>query len=190
MRMSVLRLFIAIETPHQIKLQLGEIRDRLKGSGADVKWEQNEKLHATLKFLGATDEGLLPQIVSYIEGVGRAHTPLLLKYAGVGCFPNHRAPRVVWVGMEDLKGNILSLQQQIESILTHLGFKHEERTFHPHVTIGRVKSNRKIESLLRMMESVTFESQPVTMGELILVKSELKPSGSVYTTLKTIPLTA
>jgi 2'-5' RNA ligase len=188
--MPLFRLFIAIETPPEIKTRLGEVRDRLKESGADVKWEPNEKLHATLKFLGATDEGLLPEIVSYIEGVARRYTPLSLKYTGVGCFPNHRAPRIVWIGMEDLKGNILALQQDTENVLVPLGFKREERPFHAHVTLGRVKSDRKIESLLRMMESVTFESQPVTIGELAIVKSELRPSGSVYTILKKIPLTA
>jgi 2'-5' RNA ligase len=188
--MPSLRLFIAIETPREIKHQLGEIRDRLRDSGADVKWEPNEKLHATLKFLGATDEGLLPEIVSYIEGVCRTHPPLTLKYAGLGCFPNHRAPRIVWIGMEDLKGNIPPLQQDIENVLAPFGFEREERAFHPHVTLGRVKSNRKIGSLLRMMESITFGSQPVTIGEIIIVKSELKPGGSVYTILKTIPLTA
>lgn len=155
---------------------------------ADVKWEPDEKLHATLKFLGNTEEKLLPEIVSYIEGVGRESTCLSLKYAGVGCFPNRRAPRVIWTGMGDLKGNLNSLQQEIESALFSLGFEREGRKFHAHVTLGRVKSDQKIQSLLRMMESITFESQPVEIREVALIKSELKPSGSVYTTLKTIPL--
>jgi len=155
-----------------------------------VKWEPNEKLHATLKFLGPTNEELLPEIVSHIEGVARRYTPLSLKYAGIGCFPNHRAPRIVWIGMEDQKGSVLPLQQDIENVLEPLGFEREERTFHPHVTIGRVRSNKKIGSLLRMMESITFESQPVTIGEIIVVKSDLKPEGSVYTILNTISLTS
>lgn len=186
--MPQLRLFIAIETPPEIRPQIGAIRDRLKSSSADVKWEPDDKLHATLKFLGNTDEKLLPEIVYYIEGVGRESACLSLKYAGVGCFPNRRAPRVIWVGTEDLKGSLNPLQQEIEAALLPLGFEREDRKFHAHVTLGRVKSEKRIQSLLRMMESTTFESQPVEIREVALIKSELKPNGSVYTTLKTIPL--
>ena len=186
--MSFLRLFIALETPPSIILQIAAIRDRLKASHADVKWETDEKLHVTIKFLGKTDEGLLPEIVSYIRGGCGTKSPSLVTYKGVGCFPNRRSPRVVWVGIEDTNGTIVSLKDEIESVLAPLGFEKEEREFHPHVTLGRVKSERGVKSLLRMMESVTFESQPVEIREVALVRSDLKPDGSVYTTLKRIPL--
>ena len=186
--MPFLRLFIALETPQAVIPKIAAIRDRLKASNADVRWETNEKLHATIKFLGKTDDGLLPEIVSYIRGVCETKSPLLVTYKGVGCFPNSHAPRVVWVGMDDTGGRIVSLQKEIESVLTTMGFKEEGREFHPHVTLGRVKSERGVRGLLRTMESVTFESQPVEIREVALVRSDLKPDGSVYTTLKRIPL--
>ena len=186
--MSSLRLFTAIETPPLIKPKIGEIRDRLRESGADVKWESDEKLHATIKFLGDTYERLLPEIVSSLEGVVQTFSQTDVRYGGVGCFPNRLAPRVIWVGMEDLKGSLNLLHDGIETALTGLGFEKEERAFHAHVTLGRVKSERGVQSLIRMMESITFESQPVPIREVALIKSELKPNGSVYTTLKTIPL--
>lgn len=188
--MPSLRLFIAIETHPDIRSQIGAIRDRLRVSNADVRWEPDEKLHATLKFLGSTDEGLLPEIVSISTEVCRTVAPFRMQYAGVGCFPNQRGPRIIWVGMEDLQGTLGPLQLSIESALVPLGFKPEDRRFHAHVTIGRVKSEKRIGSLIRTMESVTFESQPVMIREISIVKSDLKPSGSVYTTLQTIPLTA
>jgi 2'-5' RNA ligase len=186
--MPPLRLFIAVETPPPIVPQISAIRDRLKEANADVNWESDEKLHATLKFLGNTDEKLLPEIVYYLEGVSQNSPTLDVRYHGVGCFPNKRAPRVVWVGMEDLRGSLTPLHDEIETGLTRFGFEKEDRIFHAHVTLGRVKSDRRIQSLLRIMESTTFESQPVTIREIALIRSELKPSGSVYTTLKTIPL--
>ncbi len=186
--MPPLRLFVAIETPHDLIPQIAAIRDRLRESHADAKWESDEKLHATLKFLGNTDEKLLPEIVSYLEGVSQRFTRLDVRYRGVGCFPNIRSPRVVWVGMEDLGGSLALLHDAIESGLVSFGFEKEDRAFHPHVTLGRVKGDRRINSLLRMMESITFESQPVRIQDVALIKSELKPSGSVYTTLKTFPL--
>lgn len=186
--MHFLRLFIALETPPVIIPQIAAIRDRLKASNADVKWEPDEKLHATLKFLGKTDEGLLPEIVSYIRGVCETKPSLLMKYKGVGCFPNQHSPKVVWIGMEDVSGKLGALQGEIESALAQLEFRPEERKFHAHVTLGRVKSDRGVRGLLRMMESITFESQPVEIHEVGLIKSDLKPDGSVYTTLKRIPL--
>jgi RNA 2',3'-cyclic 3'-phosphodiesterase len=186
--MPSLRLFIAIKTPPNIIPQIAAIRDKLRASSAHVKWEPDEKLHATLKFLGNADERLLPEIVLCIRGVGLILSPLFLKYKGVGCFPNQRAPKVIWVGIEDLNGSLNSLQEKIESEFVPLGFEREMRKFHAHVTLGRVKDERMIQSLLRTMESITFESQPAAIQEIALIKSELKPSGSVYTTLNTFPL--
>jgi 2'-5' RNA ligase len=188
--MSTLRLFIAIETPQPIISQIAEIQAKLKKSGADVRWENPAKFHATMKFLGNTDEKLLPEIVTYTMGVAREAAPLQLRYVGLGCFPNNRNPRVIWTGIEDLKGNLAPLQEAVESALVPLGFQYEERRFHAHVTLGRLKSQAGIGSLLRVMDSITFESQPVIIKEISLVKSELKPTGSVYTTLKLIPLHA
>ena len=185
--MPSLRLFIAIETPSVIVPQIAAIRDELRESHAEVKWEPNEKLHATLKFLGATDEGLLPEIVSYLRGVCRGSSPLQVRYKGVGCFPNIRAPRVIWVGMEEPAGELRRLHTELDSGLNALGFTREEKDFHPHVTLGRVKSSRRINGLLRMMESITFGSQPVTVHDIALIQSELKASGSVYTILKSFP---
>ncbi|HET6272636.1 MAG TPA: RNA 2',3'-cyclic phosphodiesterase [Bacteroidota bacterium] len=186
--MPSLRLFIAIETPPDLRPQIAAIRDRLKASDADVKWEPNEKLHATIKFLGNTDDHLLPEIVSYIRGGCQKFAPFQIRYKGVGCFPNSRTPRVIWVGMDEPGGNLNLLHLEIDSGLVALGFEREEKRFHPHVTLGRVKSNKKIHSLLRMMESITFESQPVTVHEIALMQSELNASGSVYTILNSIPL--
>lgn len=186
--MPPLRLFLAIKTPPEITPQIAAIRDTLRGSNADVKWESDEKLHATLKFLGNTDEHLLPEIVSYLRGVCRGSNSLLFRYKGVGSFPGGRSPRVIWIGMEDQQGNLDPLQSEIESGLVPFGFEREKKKFHPHVTVGRVKSMKRIESLIRMMESVTFESQPVTVHEIALVRSELTSSGSIYTTLHSIPL--
>jgi len=185
--MPSLRVFIAIETPPTIRAQISTIRDTLKGSGADVRWEPDEKLHATIKFLGSTNEGLLPEIVSYLRGVADRHSPPRVQYKGVGCFPDRRNPRVIWVGIQDLDGEAAALHRAIEDVLLPLGFEKDDRKFHPHVTLGRVKGRHRIESLLESMESTTFESQPVLIHEFVVVKSELKPSGSVYTVLKSIP---
>ena len=186
--MATLRLFIAIEIPFDIKSQIASAIHKLKATNADVRWEQTDKLHITLKFPGDTTEELLPQIVLLLEEVATRTIPFSLKYSEVGCFPNKREPRIIWVGANDSDNALLPLVDLIETGMASIGFEKEKRGFHPHATIGRVKSQRNIRDLLRTMESTTLESRPTEVAHIVLIKSELKQSGSVYTTLKEFPL--
>ncbi len=144
--MATLRLFLAIETPPEIKLQIAVIRERLRASNADVKWEPTEKLHTTLKFLGDVRSDLLPEIVSYLGGTCAQYPTLKLKYAGIGCFPGTRHPKVVWAGVQDLLGNINVLQKDINGGMSQFSSQPDGNKFHPHVTLGRVKSTRNLNS--------------------------------------------
>ena len=185
---ALLRLFIAIDTPPEVKPLVSALQDKLKSTHAQVSWEPEGKLHATVKFLGAADESLVPEIIAALEAIGRIAPALRLCYRTVGCFPTMHDPRVFWIGIEDTSGEFTSLHEKIDLAMETLGFKHEDRPFTPHLTLGRVKGTQHLRSLLTMMETITFESQPVTIRELVVVKSELKPTGSVYTILKSIPL--
>ena len=187
-RMAHLRLFIAVETPIEIRTQIAAVQAELKQSGADVRWEPEEKFHATLKFLGRTEDSQLPDITSSIEKIAHSAPPLSLRYRNLGCFPSVQTPRVIWVGIEELNGALTSLYGSIESAMEALGFEQESRPFHAHITLGRVKSKLRHHSLLTRLETITFESKPVTVREVAIVKSELKPTGSVYVILKSIAL--
>ncbi len=186
--MPSLRLFIAIDTPPEIKSKISAIQSRLKHSGTDVKWESPEKFHATLKFLGDTPDRLLPDCVTCIREIAERFPPLSVVYRNVGCFPTKRAPKIIWAGVDDTRGNLERLHKAIDQAFQQLGFESEQRVFHPHVTIGRVKSQHNIHGLITTMESVTLESQPVQITEVVLIKSELHSSGSVYTALQAFQL--
>ena len=186
--MPPLRLFIAVDTPPEIKASMAGLRDTLKRSDADVRWESEEKFHITLKFLGDTDPELLPHFVPLLEGVAARRQPIGIRYSGLGCFPHVRDPRVIWVGVEDPSGDLVALQHQIDAGCLSLGVPVEQKAFHAHVTLGRVKSRRNLRSLLATMESATFDGRSATITAVILMKSDLKPGGSVYTTLKRFPL--
>jgi 2'-5' RNA ligase len=187
-RNKPLRLFIAIEIPADVKSHIASVINELKASNADIRWEQIEKLHITLKFLGDTNEKLLPQIVLLLEGVASHVSPFLISYLGVGCFPNKREPRIIWVGAQEASGTLQSLVESIESAMASVGFEKEERKFHAHATVGRVKSLGNLHNLLRTMDSTTLDCQPTEVRHIVLIKSELKPNGSVYLTLKEFPL--
>lgn len=186
--MRRVRLFIAFDTPAGEKARIRGLQEQLKASDADVRWEPPDKLHATLKFLGDTDENLLPAIIAELVGLLSNQTPISVLYRHLGCFPHKHNPRVVWVGIENGDGQLIPLQKRIEQTMERLGFEKEDREFQPHLTLGRVKGKRNLGRLLSLLETLTFESQPVTIREVALVRSDLKPSGSVYTILKSIPL--
>jgi RNA 2',3'-cyclic 3'-phosphodiesterase len=183
----LLRCFIAIEIPVAIKKSISDIINSMKESGADVKWVSDENIHITLQFLGETEESLIPDIKRAINEILAPYFPFYIKITGVGCFPSGRRPRVIWVGIEEAQ-SLINLYNDISHEMTKLGYQKEERSFTPHITIGRVRSNRNMRELLSSLESfkVTdfsgFEVQDVT-----LMKSELKPSGAKYYSLAEIP---
>lgn len=160
----------------------------LRSVNADVSWERGEKLHCTLKFLGDTTPDRMPALIEVLTSVAASAPPFAVSYRSVGCFPNSRSPRVLWLGIEDPSGTLKSLEQKIEASLSPLGFEPESRPFHPHLTLGRVRSPKNQRQLLAMMETVTFASDLYTVEAFMLMQSELQPTGSLYREEKSFPL--
>lgn len=186
--MPHLRLFIAFDSPPEVKSEAVRIQEQLRQADADVSWERPEKLHCTIKFLGDTPSEIVPSIVDALGEVGRANPPFSVQYRGIGCFPDRRDPRVLWLGIENPDGKLMTLFRSVDSAMANLGFKPENRQFHPHLTVGRVRSGRNHANLLKILENVTFESAIKATDEVLLIKSELKPTGSVYTKIKFVTL--
>lgn len=182
-----LRCFIAIEIPETIRRSIDDSIAVLKKSGAEVKWVAFENIHLTLQFLGETEESLIPEIKKALNKIVSPYSPFYIKISTVGCFPDRKRPRVIWVGVEESLP-LMDLYTDIASVMERFGYKQEERAFTPHVTIGRVKSNRNMPELSRRLEEVRstgfsdFEVRNIT-----LMKSELKPSGAKYYSLAEIP---
>jgi len=184
----LLRCFIAIEIPETIKKSVLDIIDSLRKSGADVKWLTDENLHITLQFLGETDESLIPAIKGALDKILATYSPFYIKIANVGCFPDGRRPRIIWVGMEEAQ-TLITLRKDIATEMVKFGYQKEERGFTPHVTIGRVKSNRNMGELLRRLEEFKIADFPgFEVQNIRLMKSELKPSGAKHYCLAEIPI--
>lgn len=188
--MESLRLFVGLDTPPSVKEKLEALREALARPGADVHWEQNAKLHCTLRFLGEVSGTLLDPLARALEMATSGIGPLSLVYARIGFFPDRTRPRIIWVGIEETSGALLRLHQQIADALLPLGLEKEDRPFHPHVTLGRIRSQRKLHQLLESAETCTFEHPPVTVHAVEIVKSVLTPRGSVYSVVRSVPLTA
>ena len=185
----MIRSFLAIEIPRTILKKIEEVQDDLKSSRADVRWVNPEKIHLTLKFFGNIDESRIDPIVKSIERPTQTISPFSLKVRGVGAFPHLKNPRVIWMGLVDGKEVLVSFQKQLEKELEKIGFEPEERAFHPHLTLGRMKSSKAREELTGRMERHQEEEfGDFQVERIVLFKSDLKPTGPIYTPLRELRL--
>ena len=183
-----MRSFIAIELPESTQSELGEIQRELKKTGADIRWVRPENIHLTLKFLGDIEEGLCNDITRVIEGACNTFQPFSLSIQGTGVFPNARAPRVVWVGLSQ-DTSLAGIKQEIDTGLVPLGFEQEDRSFVPHLTLGRFRSSQGKRSLMDKVVQLRDNSYGVIdVKSIALMRSDLSPHGARYTKIAEIPL--
>ena len=128
-----LRLFAAIAMPDDIIERLLALQKGVPGA----KWRPRENLHLTLRFLGSIDEDLVDGIAVRLKKVAARHPPFEAKARGLGEFGGH----VLWVGIDGGEP-LVKMQKDVEATIVELGFAREERLFHPHITVGRVKEFR------------------------------------------------
>jgi 2'-5' RNA ligase len=185
--MPGIRTFIALPTQSNVQQAIAEIQTKLKATQADAKWESQDKLHITLVFLGNVEQSKLESLSAALAKSVRQFPSFSITYESIGAFPNIKNPRVVWI---DTKSNqtVLDLQAIAERICVEFGFPKEDRAFHPHITLGRVKETRNSVRLTEAIKTITFEPIETLCSEVLLMKSELHPSGSIYTILKSLPL--
>jgi len=146
-------------------------------------------MHLTLKFLGDTEHDEIDAVDRALRRAARPVSPTACRVQGVGSFPHLRRPRVIWAGVEPEDESLAALHGQIDAELAELGFRREKRRFHPHVTLGRVKSGEAKRALVEEVEA----REDVGVGgfrveEFHLYESELTPGGARYTVLSTYGL--
>ena len=184
-----MRLFIAIEIPDEIKQEMIRVQEQLKKVNVVASWPRTEGMHLTLKFLGEVPETKIQEIVSGLqtaaEGIGRFR----LEVKGVGTFPNPRNARVVWIGLSGNIGKLTQLQEAVEDALAGIGLARDERKFTAHLTLGRIKQVRSRDQWLAVLAECKDRSLPGFDATAVsLMKSELKPSGAVYTEMSRVEL--
>ncbi len=189
MNEPVVRTFLALEIPENIRLQIGRIQDRLKKALGGIRWVRPEGMHLTLKFFGDVSVADITTIENTVRIRTDRAASMTFSLGAPGAFPSALRPRVLWLGIEGDTDRLAELQQCIEADLDAAGFPKEKRPFTPHLTLGRVKSPGEkifgIDTIMKGMGGPGIHSFHV--GELILFKSDLKPTGALYTKLARFP---
>jgi len=190
--MKTVRTFIAIELSTEAQANITQLQSRLKGVSPPntVRWTVPQNIHLTLHFLGDIAMDDLEEVARAVEATATGCPAFSLKLASLGCFPNTRRPRIVWVGVSGETDTLIKLHQTLgDQLRRRIGFQPESRPYSPHLTIGRVKRGippRKLDQLGQMLKQEIpqvgqLAALPVT--EIQLIQSDLKPDGPVYTPL-------
>lgn len=178
-----MRAFIAIDLDKSLKETLEGVVSRLRHRGGDIRWVKPEGMHLTIKFLGEIGEEAVAKLKSSLGVVASRHKPFRLIFQGTGTFPPGPKARVLWVGVEDNPA-LGALQEDLEREMERLGFPGEERGFHPHLTLGRVKASF---NLLPLLQEFRKEANTIFGGtevsRLTFFQSILKPAGAEYSIL-------
>ena len=190
---SKIRLFVAIFPPFAVAEKLADVGRRLGEAlpGEAVSRTALEKIHVTLHFLGGVEAGKVAGYEEALAKVCPATERFALSVAGLGCFPGPRRPRILWAGIGGDLETLKSLRQGMEPDFVRLGYMPEDRPFHPHLTIGRVKdinphASRSLIEALEKDQQTDFGEWPVERVDLM--QSSLSQGGASYSVVKSFLL--
>lgn len=197
----MLRAFIAIKLSDELKRQILELQTDLRQRVPDLKgvsWVQPEGIHLTLRFLGDIEDSQIKSLQEALQAAAASVGPFSLAVRGLGAFPTAQRARVLWIGLGGTPGvqagadagteALRTVQAATEEGVVKLGFPREERPFTPHLTMARVREREAAGPLaaLVLAERERFIGQ-LTAGSVALIKSELRPTGAIYTSLVEVP---
>jgi len=177
------RVFCAIDLPEELRerLMARTVSLRKAVPEAQASWSRPGNIHLTVKFVGEIPQTRVVDLSSAAANAaaGVESFPISVRESGV--FPPHGAPRVLWIGIEDLEGKLGELYRTLEEECAKVGFKKETRHFHPHLTLARLRNPQHARALAAAHQSMEFEPADISVSELLVIRSELSSAGSKYT---------
>ena len=188
LKKAAARVFLAIPLYEIFPKELKKILLPLSRPGSGVRWTELRNVHLTLHFFGAVSPKEIEPIHHSSKKVAALFSPLGLRLGRIGGFPSLERPEILWLGVEEPAGRLLSLQKALQGEVRTLGFKTEARPFQPHATIGRVKwQSQDLRALLA--EVVLDCPTPEKIADhFVLYQSHILPEGVRYEILNTYPL--
>ena len=202
----MIRAFLSVELPPDFRAALSAVQQDLKrrlepavGRQARISWVQPASMHLTVRFLGETPEDVIESLRMTLASAVAGHRPIQVPFSRLGTFPRPQQPRVLWAGPLESweQGNegarLQALSRAVEDVCRAEGLAAEERPLSPHLTLARIKEGER--QVGQGLAQSGLLDQPVTIGvlpitTLVMMRSELRPAGPVYSPLWTCPLAA
>ena len=194
----MIRAFLAVEISEDLRTRLSQLQQELKQrissevyKGARISWTQPSSIHLTVKFLGDIDEQVVGPLRDAITARVQSHSAIQIPMERLGAFPHIQQPRVLWVGPsgpwdqgEDAK-RLAAFHQEVESCCGSFGLVPDGRSLSPHLTLARIKEGER--QVGQALVKCGVLDRPLALElwvrSVVLMRSELRPTGSVYTKL-------
>jgi RNA 2',3'-cyclic 3'-phosphodiesterase len=175
------RLFIAMELSDKQRHEVVNFQNELKHKLNSVRWVKTEGLHLTLKFIGEIEDTNIDLIKKVIDNVTHSYQPFELNFSGCGVFPSAANARVIWVAVKSGGSIVTDLADKLDSELAGIGFKPEKRSYHPHLTIGRIRQPIDEKTIKDMIDAAEiFITSPTVIDGVTLFESKLTRQGAQY----------
>ncbi|MBW1803239.1 MAG: RNA 2',3'-cyclic phosphodiesterase [Deltaproteobacteria bacterium] len=185
-----IRSFLAFELPLDIKRTVRDVSGALRKTPLNVRWVNVYNIHLTVVFMGNIPEADVAPMGNSVKKVCRDYGPFEIYLNGIGFFPGSRNARVLWIGLDGDMERMAQFRDALQACLVPFGIRKEKRPFKPHLTLGRFrkpgKNSRQLEAVATQYHDLKSPVQ--RLDELIMFKSELKPSGAEYSRLAAWPL--
>lgn len=180
---EVLRVFIAVDVSnYDVLSNLIRARDSLVETGADLKPVSNENLHITIRFIGEIPMYVVNNICNELAKL--EYEPFKVRVYGIGVFPNIVRPRVIWAGVKEGSDELIQIHNRVENLLRKLGVPPDREKFIPHITLARVRSDRNLSKLVKLVNNmINYDFGEFEVNEIVLKRSILTPSGPIYSNL-------
>jgi len=170
------RLFVAIRPPEPIRELLLDLMEGVSGA----RWQDDEQLHLTLRFIGEVDRHMAEDMHAALGSLH--HPPFDLSLSGLGMFDRRGVPTTLWAGVAPA-GPVRTLHNKVDHTLARIGLEPERRAFHPHITLARLaRGAGGIDAFLSKSGGIT--SPPFHVGSIALYESRLTPHGAEYEELE------
>jgi 2'-5' RNA ligase len=162
-----------------------------------ISWARPASIHLTIKFLGDMDEQVIDPLRAMLDQAIGSQIAVNVPLERLGTFPRSQSPRVLWVGPSENweKGaeakQISEIHGSIEQACEGLGFLRETKPFSPHLTLARIKMGERHVGVALAKSGVLdwkISLESLAVESVVLMKSDLKPTGSVYTKLWSVRL--
>ncbi|PAU93360.1 RNA 2',3'-cyclic phosphodiesterase [Aliifodinibius salipaludis] len=176
-----MRLFIAIPLREGVKRKLLDLRQPIDG----MQWQSQEQMHLTLKFVGEVDKTTPSELRGELDNI--VHPAFTMTITGIGYFPEGKQPKVVWAGVKE-NTTLQELHQKVEDHCEKMGIAPENRSYKPHVTIGRTKNTSKRTVTSFINQHKKFAIPDISVSEFVLYESKLHPDGARHYPLQTYSL--
>ena len=183
--MKTLRAFVGVplggEVVESAAALSSALRARLGETGVSARWVPPTNMHVSLRFLGNVEEEQVPAIRETLGPVVSRHATFLATLRGLGCFPDAQRAAVLWLGLGDGAESFGQLAADVNRALDGLGFPEEERAFHPHLTLARLRRGGPPADLGELCaEHAATEAGSTVVREVVLFRSTLRPRGPAY----------